>query len=108
MMAEPLVDILSPDMADEFSMPYAKRIIDALPDENFVVRCHNCSNSVPQMQDSIYQLGAVAYALKLYSDNFYTNFGATFAMSALSLVPILILFFQRQLVEDISAQGLKG
>lgn len=61
MMAEPLAGILSPDMADEFSMPYVKRIIDALQDENFAVIYHNCGNSVPQMLESIYALGASAY-----------------------------------------------
>ena len=61
MMAEPLAGILSPDMADEFSMPYVKRIIDELQDEDFAVLYHNCGNSVPQMLDSIYQLDAAAY-----------------------------------------------
>ncbi len=61
MMAEPLAGILSPDMADEFSMPYVKRIIDALQDDDFAVLYHNCGNSVPQMLESIYQLGAAAY-----------------------------------------------
>ena len=52
----------------------------------------------------------VAYALKLFSDSAGTDFGATFAMSVLSLVPILVIFFffQKQLVEGISTQGLKG
>lgn len=61
MMAEPLAGILSPDMAVEFSMPYVKRIIDALQDDDFAVLYHNCGNSVPQMLDSIYTLGAAAY-----------------------------------------------
>ena len=61
MMAEPLAGILSPDMAEEFSMPYVKRIIDALQDEDFAVLYHNCGNSVPQMLDGIYALGAAAY-----------------------------------------------
>lgn len=61
MMAEPLAGILSPDMAEEFSMPYAKRIIDALQDDDFAVIYHNCGNSVPQMLEQIYQLGAAAY-----------------------------------------------
>lgn len=61
MMAEPLAGILSPDMAEEFSMPYVKRIIDALQDDDFAVIYHNCGNSVPQMLDAIYQLGAAAY-----------------------------------------------
>lgn len=51
-----------------------------------------------------------AYALKLFTDSAGTDFGATFAMSVLSLVPILVIFFffQKQLVEGISTQGLKG
>ena len=61
MMAEPLAGILSPDMAEEFSMPYVKRIIDALHDDEFAVLYHNCGNSVPQMLDAIYALGAAAY-----------------------------------------------
>lgn len=60
-MAEPLAGILSPDMAEEFSMPYVKRIIDTLQDEDFAVLYHNCGNSVPQMLESIYALGAAAY-----------------------------------------------
>ena len=52
----------------------------------------------------------VAYALKLFSDTSFTDYGATFAMSVLSMVPILIIFFlfQRNLVEGISMQGIKG
>lgn len=61
MMAEPLAGILSPDMASEFSMPYVKRIIDALQDDDFAVIYHNCGNSVPMMLDEIYSLGAAAY-----------------------------------------------
>lgn len=61
MMAEPLAGILSPDMAEEFSMPYVKKIIDALQDEDFAVLYHNCGNSVPQMLEGIYALGAAAY-----------------------------------------------
>lgn len=61
MIAEPLAGILSPDMAEEFSMPYVKRIIDALQDEYFAVLYHNCGNSVPQMLEAIYALGAAAY-----------------------------------------------
>lgn len=52
----------------------------------------------------------VAYALKMFNDSSATDYGATFAMSVLSLVPILVIFFffQKQLVEGISTQGLKG
>ena len=61
MVAEPLAGILSPEMAGEFSMPYMKRLIDALQDEDFAVLYHNCGNSVPQMLGSIYALGAAAF-----------------------------------------------
>ena len=61
MMAEPLAGILSPPMAEEFSMPYVKQIINALQDDDFTVIYHNCGNSVPQMLDQIYALGAGAY-----------------------------------------------
>lgn len=52
----------------------------------------------------------VAYALKMFNDSSQTDYGATFAMSVLSLVPVLVLFFffQKNLVEGISIQGLKG
>ena len=52
----------------------------------------------------------VAYALKMFNDSSQADYGATFAMSVLSLVPILTLFFffQKNLVEGISTQGLKG
>ena len=52
----------------------------------------------------------VAYALKLYSDEVTTNYGPMLAMSVLSLVPIIILFFifQKSLVEGISTSGIKG
>lgn len=52
----------------------------------------------------------VAFALKLFTDEFGTNYGPQMAMSVLSLIPIMILFFifQKQLVEGISTSGLKG
>ena len=61
MMAEPLAGILSPDMAEEFSVPYVKRIIEALQDENFAVLYHNCGNSVSSMLEEIFSQGAAAY-----------------------------------------------
>ncbi|MCL4301194.1 MAG: carbohydrate ABC transporter permease [Anaerolineae bacterium] len=53
----------------------------------------------------------VSVALRSFSDpGSATDWGAIFAMSALSLVPIFIVFFifQRYLVEGISTSGLKG
>ena len=61
MMAEPLAGILSPDMAGEFSVPYVKRIIDALQDEHFAVIYHNCGDSVASMPQLLFTQGAAAY-----------------------------------------------
>ena len=60
-MAEPLAGLLSPDMAEEFSVPYVKRIVDALQTDDFAVVYHNCGNSVLSMLDKIFSQGAAAY-----------------------------------------------
>ena len=58
LMAEPLTGLLSPSLAEEFSEPYVKRIIDAVQDDNFIVAYHNCGNYSIQMIDSILRTGA--------------------------------------------------
>ncbi len=53
----------------------------------------------------------VTLGLRMFVDSTSKSaFGAMFAMSTLSIVPMLILFvlFQRQLVEGIATSGLKG
>ena len=60
-MAEPVAGLLSPDLEEEFSSPYVKKIVDAVQDDNFVVIYHNCGNNVPLMVDSIITTGAKAY-----------------------------------------------
>ena len=50
-------------------------------------------------------------ALNMYLDpNSYNNYGSLFAMSVISLLPILIFFiiFQRYLVDGIAMDGIKG
>lgn len=61
LMAEPLAGIMSPAMAEEFSVPYVKRIIDAVQDEDFSVIYHNCGNAVAEMAEEIFSQGAAAY-----------------------------------------------
>ena len=61
MMAEPLAGILSPSMANEFSVPYVKQIIEELQDEDFALIYHNCGNSVSAMLPEIFSQGAAAY-----------------------------------------------
>ncbi len=60
-LAEPLAGILSPDMAQEFSIPYVQRVIEALRDERFAVIYHNCGNSVSSMLERIFAQGADGY-----------------------------------------------
>jgi multiple sugar transport system permease protein len=65
----------------------------------------------PLLYISKVSLYPISLALKLFSDPAtVTNWGAMFAMSVLSLVPVFILFiiFQKYLVEGISTTGMKG
>ncbi|MDR1639258.1 MAG: carbohydrate ABC transporter permease [Clostridiales bacterium] len=53
----------------------------------------------------------VPLALNLYTDpNSYSNYGGLFAMSVVSLLPVVLFFilFQKHLVEGIATTGLKG
>lgn len=61
MLAEPLAGLLSPALAEEFSAPYVKRIVEALQDDTFLIIYHNCGNCTIQMIDSILDTGASAY-----------------------------------------------
>lgn len=57
------------------------------------------------------KLATVALAIKNFADpTMQTDWGAMFAMSILSLLPIIIVFmsFQKYIVEGISTTGLKG
>lgn len=57
------------------------------------------------------KLYTISMALRMFADpSTATDWGAIFAMSALSLVPVLIVFviFQKYLVEGISTTGLGG
>ncbi len=58
-IAEPAAGLLSPELNAEFSVPYNKRIVDAVQDENFIVIYHNCGNVDPLIGD-ILKIGAKA------------------------------------------------
>ena len=60
-MAEPLTGLLSPDLAEEFSEPYVKQIIDAVQSDEFMVIYHNCGNGTIRQIESILRVGAGAY-----------------------------------------------
>jgi len=61
LMAEPLAGMLSPMLAEEFSEPYVKKIIDAVQDDSFILIYHNCGDNVKLMADSIINTGAAVY-----------------------------------------------
>ncbi len=60
-MAEPAAGLLSPALAEEFSTPYVKKIIEAVSDDDFVFCYHNCGNAVIDMADQLAALGADMY-----------------------------------------------
>ncbi len=61
MMAEPLAGMLSPALAEKFSEPYVKKIVEAVQDDEFLLIYHNCGNNILLMTDSILRTGAAAY-----------------------------------------------
>lgn len=61
-MAEPAAGLLSPDLCEEFSSRYVKRIVDGARDENFTFVYHNCGNTIPLIQ-SLLGIGADGYHL---------------------------------------------
>ena len=57
-MAEPAAGLLSPALAEEFSMPYVKEVFDEVRDNDFILCYHNCGNAVVDMAAGIAELGA--------------------------------------------------
>lgn len=57
-LAEPAAGLLSPSLAEEFSMPYVNEIFDAVSSDDFVVCYHNCGKSAGAMLDMIAELNA--------------------------------------------------
>ncbi|HJF62687.1 MAG TPA: uroporphyrinogen decarboxylase family protein [Gordonibacter urolithinfaciens] len=60
-LAEPLAGLLSPDLAEEFSSAYVRRIVEEVQTDSFAVVYHNCGGGVPKMMDSIVATGAAAF-----------------------------------------------
>lgn len=60
-MAEPAAGLLSPDLAAEFSVPYVKRLIDEVQDNEFIVIYHNCGPAVNKMIPELLETGAAGY-----------------------------------------------
>ena len=61
-MAEPAAGLLSPDLCEEFSSRYVKKIADAVRSDSFLFIYHNCGNTVPLL-DSLMSFHADAYHL---------------------------------------------
>lgn len=61
-MAEPAAGLLSPELFDEFSVPYVQRLRAAVEDDTFIVMYHNCGNIRPLLTH-VGQIGACAYSV---------------------------------------------
>ena len=60
-LAEPVTGLLSPALAEAFSAPYVKELVEAVQVDSFVVIYHNCGGSVIQQTESILSTGSAAY-----------------------------------------------
>ena len=60
-MAEPLTGLLSPSLAEEFSTPYVKKIVDEIKSDDFAVIYHNCGDKTIALIDTILETGASCY-----------------------------------------------
>lgn len=60
-MADPAAGLLSPDLAAEFSVPYVKRLVNEVQDDEFVVIYHNCGPAVNKMIPELLEIGAAGY-----------------------------------------------
>jgi len=59
-IAEPAAGLLSPEICENFSSAYVKKIVDAVQDDDFIVVYHNCGNTVP-LVDTLLSTGSAAY-----------------------------------------------
>ena len=60
-IAEPAAGLLSPELCQEFSSDYVKRIVDAVQDDEFIVIYHNCGNAIKRLVPQILSTGSAAY-----------------------------------------------
>jgi uroporphyrinogen decarboxylase len=60
-MAEPAAGLLSPELVSEFSVPYVKRITEAVQDDDFIMIYHNCGPAVDKMIPELMEIGAAGY-----------------------------------------------
>ncbi|MCQ2475345.1 MAG: uroporphyrinogen decarboxylase family protein [Clostridia bacterium] len=61
LLCEPAAGLLSPDMADEFSFPFVRKIFNDVSDSDFITGYHNCGASVSEMTDSLCSINADIY-----------------------------------------------
>lgn len=57
-MAEPAAGLLSPSLAEEFSMPFVQKVFDEINSDDFIICYHNCGNAAEDMLDMIAELNA--------------------------------------------------
>lgn len=75
-LAEPAAGLLSPDLCEEFSSVWVKKIIEAVSSDDFVFVYHNCGNTV-----------LLADSLKLFDADVYHFGNAINLKDIISLMP---------------------
>lgn len=60
-MAEPAAGLLNPELCQEFSSDYIKRIVDEVQEDDFIVIYHNCGGAIKKLVPEILSTGCSAY-----------------------------------------------
>ena len=60
-MAEPAAGLLTPELCQEFSSDYVRRIVEEVQDDSFIVVYHNCGGAIDRLVPEILSTGAAAY-----------------------------------------------
>ena len=103
------------DGANEFYIFHKIRITDVKKTESSVLRS---SSSFGHGRISCGQYLVItnkdkqllAVGLKMFNGQYSTDYGALFAATAISIIPVLLiyLFFQKQFIAGIAASAVKG
>ena len=116
--------LIIPAMFSGFGIFMMKQHISSLPDEIVFPMSKNGISSIaifqflwtwedflwPYLVINTQEKQLLAVGLKMFNGQYSTDYGALFAATAISIIPVLLiyLFFQKQFIAGIAASAVKG